>query len=258
MADKFNNVTAARVRDNTPTLNSFLAASDISNAGLTDFDESGQSRYLPSNSVTREVDNWLYFEAAIRAAMTEIVELKSAKATASKESYTYLYADVSETPTVLLFNLKGVSPLPTDISQVDVSRNGDELIPEIDFTFGTSGIFLTTDLTAGEWVKIKVMSPSLASGKSDFYWYAEDAVGVGGISAAGNNQFALEYMPEDMFKESIADYPSAAARMDVWLNGNDQTINIDYTVTGTGASTVLNFTNSLLAKDTVHIRIWRS
>lgn len=211
------------------------------------FDNSGESRYFSNTNAQASIlANILNNQ---RLIMDRIQEQETTTVLNSGTQYVYTYAEVSATPTVLLFSLKSVNPTPVLIGQLTVFKNGDFLTPNVDYTMNSVGLTLTTALVTDDSVEVWVYTLSFSQSVKRYAYYADTGTGSGNrIFTLANLTAADEISGEGL----ISQYPSSSSRLKVWVNGLLKTLNgaYGYTVSGSGSSTVVTFANDLEVGDT--------
>ncbi len=249
----FLNVSRSLYSGGAPifTFDQLLGMTEAELANVQELESTGNLSFLPSASASNEIADKAWGEMVTRIMLEKIAQIATGQALGAPADYLYAYADISVAPTVLPYATKSISPRPTSANQITLWKNGDRIVSGRDWTYGTSGVTLAVAAVSGDTFIMTIWGDDLGRAKYEFGF--DGSYGTG----SGNRIFTLADLAADKDGNAITRFPASSSRlwvflngMRVWASGND------YTLTGTGSSTVVTFVNSLTVDDDVDFIIW--
>jgi len=220
---------------------------------LAEYDQSGNSAYLPVAGDSKWLEFAEHLGRVLVAMNVKIAAQGTTEALGSRSTYYFTYSDLGSDKTLLTYSTHGISPKPLSVSQCTLFKNGQWQAPGTHFTYTANGLVLTTAAVSGDTFILDVLSPDLARAR-----YLHEFMGDTGTGVS-NKTWDMDDLPADLLGESITAYPASSSRLAIFLNGMRCTASgasPDYTITGTGSSSVVTFVNGLSADDRVLFEIW--
>ena len=229
----------------TITLAEAVAMSLVERAGLTQFDNRGDSSFLAAASAGNEITYRMHVARQQEATDSALVSLRSQAALGTFREYTWTYADVSLNPTILSFAAKGVSPVPKSEGQMILMLSGMTILPSVGWRMSQTGIVLSAPLEAGQFIDLIVLSPALSNLFDLFVYRGSDGTGV------GNKVFTMDDLGPDMYGNTVF-RPATADKLWVLQNGQYKINTVGFTY----SAGVVTFLVDLLADEYITFVVW--
>lgn len=214
------------------------------------YNEGGQlDTFLPSASILNEIEQLGHDTGFKLWVRDQIILLRARQIFGSgPKQYVYTFDELDD-PAIIPYAQKSVSPRPSVDGQVRVFKNGKQLEYEVDYTVTATGVKLTADLISGENVMLEIMSTDEAD--AIVIYYFDGTYGSG----SGAKVFTLSDLGADTHGQSITTFPASSFSLRVIKNGLRQGKDADYTVTGSGSSTVVTFVLAVEPEDSIWFEI---